>query len=187
MSPEAEQQAFRRLLVDEASKDRTLLQPLARSATVALQAISLARVQLNRSRREMPGAIQAGDFDEPYLSAYRSLVSGCNAMLAAYGYRIRGGDGSHFETLRLAALDLVASSPKAGTLLETIREPVRSARNEAEYQRPGVTTAADLGEILAAVSVILPAVVDLVRQLTGGPLPGGADDWSVADLLDALE
>ncbi len=90
MSPEAEQQAFRRLLVDEASKDRSLLQPLARSGPVALQAISLARVQLNRSRREMLGAIQAGDFDEPYLSAYRPLVSGCNAMLAAYGYRIRG-------------------------------------------------------------------------------------------------
>ena len=186
MSPEAEQQAFRRLLVDEASKDRSLLQPLARSGPVALQAISLARVQLNRSRREMLGAIQAGDFDEPYLSAYRSLVSGCNAMLAAYGYRIRGGDGSHLETLRLAALGLVASSPKARTLLETMREPVRSARNEAEYQRPGVTTAADLREILDAVSVILPAVVELVMRLTGGPLPVGADDWSIADLLDSL-
>lgn len=186
MSPEAEQQAFRRLLVDEASKDRTLLQPLARSAPVALQAISLARVQLDRSRREMPGAIEASDFDEPYLSAYRSLVSGCNALLAAYGYRVRGGDGSHFETLRLAALGLAASSPKAGTLLETMREPVRSARNEAEYQRPGVTTAADLREILDAVSVILPAVVDLVMRITGGPLPVGADDWSVADLLDSL-
>jgi hypothetical protein len=187
VSPEAEQQAFRRLLAEEASKDRSLLQPLARSGPVALQAISLARVQFGRAERELPGAIQAGDFDEPYLSVYRSLVSGCNALLAAYGYRVRGGDGSHFETLRLAALGLAASSPKAGTLLETMREPVRSARNEAEYQRPGVTTAADLREILDAVSVILPAVVDLVRQLTGGPLPAGTDDWSVADLLDALE
>jgi hypothetical protein len=187
VSPEAEQQAFRRLLVDEASKDRTLLQPLARSAPVALQATGLARVQFGRAKRELPGAIGASDFDEPYLNFYRSPVSGCNAMLAAYGYRVRGGDGSHFETLRLAALGLAASSPKAGTLLETIREPVRSARNEAEYQRPGVTTAADLREILDAVSVILPAIVDLVRQLTGGPLPAGADEWSVEDLLDALE
>ena len=103
MSPEAEQQPFRRLIVDEASKDRTLLQPLARSAPVALQATSLARVQFGRAKRELPGAIGASDFDEPYLNFYRSLVSGCNAMLAAYGYRVRGGDGSHFETLRLAA------------------------------------------------------------------------------------
>jgi hypothetical protein len=90
VSPEAERQAFRRLLVDEASKDRSLLQPLARSWPVVLQVTSLARVQLNRSRREILGAIQAGNFDEPYLSAYRSLVSGCNAVLAAYGDRIRG-------------------------------------------------------------------------------------------------
>ncbi|HEY8634700.1 MAG TPA: hypothetical protein VIO34_07050 [Candidatus Dormibacteraeota bacterium] len=186
MSPEAEQQAFRRLLEDEAAKDRSLLQPLARPAPVALQAIGLARVQFGRAKRELLGAMEAGDFDEPYLNSYRSLVSGCNALLAAYGYRVRGGDGSHFETLRLAALGLAVSSPKAGTLLETMREPVRSARNEAEYQRPGVTTAADLREILDAVSVILPAVVELVMRLTGGPLPVGADDWSIADLLDSL-
>jgi hypothetical protein len=36
------------------------------------------------------------------------------------------------------------------------------------------------------VSVILPAVVELVMRLTGGPLPVGADDWSIADLLDSL-
>ena len=130
---------------------------------------SLARVQFGRAERELPGPMDAGDFDEPYLSAHRSLISGCNALLASYGYRVRGGDGSHFETLRLAALGLAASSPKAGTLLETMRKSVRSARNEAEYQRPGVTTAADLPEILGGVSVILPAVVELLMRLTGGP------------------
>lgn len=50
--------------MDEASKDRSLLQPLARSGPVALQAISLARVQFGRAERELPGAIEAGDFDE---------------------------------------------------------------------------------------------------------------------------
>ena len=73
---------------------------------------------------------------------------GCNALLASYRYRVRSGDGSQFETLCLATLGLAASIPKAVTLLETMREPVRNARNEAEYQRPGVTTAADLREIL---------------------------------------
>lgn len=187
MTPEAEQQAFRRLLADEAAKDRSLLQPLARSTPVALQTIGLARVQFGRAKRELPGAIKAGDFDEPYLNSYRSLVSACNALLAAYGYRVRGGDGSHFETLRLGALGLVASSPKAGTLLETMREPIRSARNEAEYQRPGVTTAADLREILDAVPVILPAVVELVTRLTGDPLHGAGDEWSVSEQLDLLK
>jgi hypothetical protein len=58
--------------------------------------------------------VEAGDFDEPYLSAYRSLISGCNALLASYGYRVRGGDGSQFETLCLATQGLAASIPKAG-------------------------------------------------------------------------
>ena len=75
---------------------------------------SLARVQFGRAERELPGPMDAGDFDEPYLSAYRSLIGGCNAL-------------------------------------------------------PGVTTAADLREILGGVSVILPAVVDLLMRLTGGP------------------
>lgn len=93
--------------------------------------MGLARVQFGRAERELPGAIEAGDFDEPYLSAYRSLVSGCNAMLAAYGYRIRGGDGSHFETLRLAALGLAASSPTAGTLLERYERWLRETLEAA--------------------------------------------------------
>ena len=74
---------------------------------------SLARVQFGRAERELPRAMEAGDFDEPYLSAYRSLIGGCNAL-------------------------------------------------------PGVTTAADLREILGGVSVILPAVVERVMRLTGG-------------------
>jgi hypothetical protein len=41
---------------------------------------SLARVQFGRAERELPGAMEAGDFDEPYLSAYRSLIGGCNAL-----------------------------------------------------------------------------------------------------------
>jgi hypothetical protein len=44
---------------------RSLLQPLARSGPVALEAIRVARVQFGRAESELPGAMEAGDFDEP--------------------------------------------------------------------------------------------------------------------------
>jgi hypothetical protein len=181
VSPELEERALRRLLEVESGKERTLVQRLARPEAVAAQALSLARTQWERGLRELPGAAAAGDFDEPYLNVYRSIISGSKALLAAYGYRVQGGDGAHFETLRLAAMGLVVWNPEAGTLLESIREPIRSARNEAEYQRPGVTTEADLRQMFAAAAEILPAFVSQVGQLIGAePLPGLAA-WDVPD------
>ncbi len=181
MSPELEESAFRRLLDLEAGKERTLVQRLARPEAVAAQALSLARTQWERAIRELPGAVAARDFDEPYLNVYRSIISGCKALLAAYGYRIQGGDGAHFESLRLAAMGLVAWNPEAGTLLESIREPIRSARNEAEYQRPGVTTEAELRQLFAAAGDVLAALVSQVGRLIGaGHLPGLVA-WDVPD------
>lgn len=173
MSPDLEESAFRRLLEVEAARERTLVQRLARPGAVAAQALSLARTQWERGLRELPGAIAARDFDEPYLNVYRSIISGCKGLLAAYGYRIQGGDGSHFETMRLAAMGLVAWNREAGTLLESIREPIRSARNAAEYQRPGVTTKAELRQLFAAAAEILAAFVSEVDRLIGPlSLPG---------------
>ena len=123
---------------------------------------SLARVQFGRAERELPGPMDAGDFDEPYLSAHRSLISGCNALLASYGYRVRGGDGSLFETLRLAALGLAASSPR----WERSWRPCAS-RFAGLAMRPNIS-GAWCYEILGGVSVILPAVVERVMRLTGG-------------------
>lgn len=182
MSPEREENAFRRLLEVEASKDRTLVQRLARPEAVSRQALSLARTQWDRSLRELPGAAAVRDFDEPYLNIYRSIISGCKALLAAYGYRVQGGDGAHFETLRLAAMGLVAWDREAGTLLESIREPIRSARNEAEYQRPGVTTEADLRQLLVAAGELLPAFVTQVERLIGPLSLPGLGTWDVPDL-----
>jgi hypothetical protein len=181
VSPELEEGAFRRLLEVEAAKERTLVQRLARPEAVAAQALSLAGTQWERGLRELPGAIAARDFDEPYLNVYRSIVSGCKGLLAASGYRIQGGDGSHFETLRLAA-GLVAWNREAGTLLESIREPIRSARNEAEYQRPGVTTEAELRQLFAAAAEILAAFVSEVDRLIGPLSLPGLDTWDVPDI-----
>jgi hypothetical protein len=182
MSPEPEEAAFRRVLDDEARKERTLVQPLARGDHVAAQALSLARVQYDRALRELAGAIESNDYDEPYLSVYRSLTSGANALLAAYGYRVRGGDGAHFETLRLSAMALVAWDRDAGTELERIREPMRSARNEAEYQRPGVTTSRELRQLFQAASQVLPAMVKQVGRLVGKPELHGLEVWQVPDI-----
>lgn len=187
MSPELEESAFRRLLEVEAARERTLVQRLARPEAVAAQALSLAQTQWERGLRELPGAIAARDFDEPYLNIYRSIISGCKGLLAAYGYRIQGGDGAHFETLRLATMELVAWNREAGTLLESIREPIRSARNEAEYQRPGVTTEAELRQLFAAAAEILADFVSEVDRLIGPlSLPGStrgtsrtSEEWRV--------
>ena len=188
MSPELEESAFRRLLEVEAARERTLVQRLARPEAVAAQALSLAQTQWERGLRELPGAIAAGDFDEPYLNIYRSIISGCKGLLAAYGYRIQGGDGAHFETLRLATMELVAWNREAGTLLESIREPIRSARNEAEYQRPGVTTEAELRQLFAAAAEILADFVSEVDRLIGPLSLSGStrgtsrtsEEWRVA-------
>jgi hypothetical protein len=182
VSPEAEERAFKGLLDGESRKVRTLVQQLARGEQVAAQALSLARVQYDRAIRELPGAIEVRDFDEPYLSVYRALISGCKALIAAYGYRVHGGDGAHFETLRLAAMGLAASEPAAGTLLETIREPIRNARNEAEYQRPGVTTSAELRQLFEAASVILPAVARRVARLAASPTLPISEAWPVPEI-----
>jgi hypothetical protein len=181
MSPELEDMAFRRLLESEAAKERTLVQALARPEAVATQALGLAHTQWERAVRELAAAAAAGDFDEPFLNVYRSIISGCKALIAAYGYRVQGGDGAHFETLRLAAMGLAAWSPEAGTLLESIREPIRSARNEAEYQRAGVTTPAELRQLFAAGSDILPAFVRQVGRLTGAEPLTGLDIWNAPD------
>jgi hypothetical protein len=182
VSPEAEERAFRTLLDNESRKARSLVQELSRGEQVAVQALSLARVQYDRALRELPGAAAARDFDQPYLSVYRALISGCKALIAAYGYRVHGGDGAHYETLRLAALGLAASESEAGTLLETIREPIRNARNEAEYQRPGVTTAAELRQLFEAASTILPAVARRVTGLAASPTLPIAEAWPVPEM-----
>jgi hypothetical protein len=176
-----EESAFRRLLDAESDKERTLVQRLARPEAIAAQALSLARTQWERGLRELPGAAAVGDFDEPYLNVYRSIISGCKALLAAYGYRIQGGDGAHFEALRLAAMGLVAWNPEAGTLLESIREPIRSARNEAEYQRPGVTTETELRQLFGAAAEILPAFVSQVGRVIGSPSLPELGKWDVPD------
>jgi len=89
------------------------------------------------------------------------------------------GDGAHFETLRLAAMGLVAWNPEAGTLLESIREPIRSARNEAEYQRPGVTTEAELRQLLDAAAGLLAAFASQISRITGSPPLPGLGKWDV--------
>ena len=180
MSLEAED-AFRQLLAIETSKERTLLQTLTRGDNVAAQVLDLARVQYARGVRELAEAAVVKDFDEPYLNVYRSLISGCKALLAAYGYRVQGGDGAHFETLRLAAIGLTASDPETGNLLETIREPIRSARNEAEYQRPGVTTVAELRQLFEAAASILPAIVRLVGRLAAASDLPLSEVWTVPE------
>ena len=185
MSPEAEEEAFRRLLEDEARKERTLVQALVRGHLAAAQTLSLARVQYDRALRELPGAIESNDYDEPYLSVYRSLTSGAKALLAAYGYRVRGGEGAHVETLRLSAMALVVWDRDAGTEMERIREPMRSARNEAEYQRPGVTTSRELHQLFQAASKILPAMVKQVGRVLGAPQQRGLETWQVPDIRTA--
>ena len=184
MKPDpTEEDAFRSLLAKEAAKERTLVQQLARPGGVALQALQLAGVQYKRALRELPGAVEAVDFDEPYLSAYRAVISGCKALLAVYGYRIQGGDGAHLETLRLGAMGLVIWDRHAGQVLEEVREPMRSARNEAEYQRPGVTTAAELKEIFDTASTVLRAISTVVPTLVGAENPL-IYEWPVPEVAE---
>ena len=49
------------------------------------------------------------------------------ALIHANGYRVRGGERSHVEVLRLAALGLTAWHPDEARLLERIRIPITKA------------------------------------------------------------
>lgn len=69
------------------------------------------------------------------------------------------------DTLRLGAAALAVWDQAAGQLLEDVRESFRSARNEAEYQRAGVTTSAELDEIFDVAVSLLPAFSGAVETL----------------------
>jgi len=117
-----------------------------------------------------------------YVLVYEAIRAAAAALLLANGYRVSGGERSHVEALRLAALGLAAWHPDEARLLERIRPSITRARNEMLYARPRVVTVRELRQFFEAASVLLPALQGCVERIARQPalLPAGA--WAVPEL-----
>jgi hypothetical protein len=182
MSPEQEEQAFEALLRVEAAKSGSLVQELLRGEIQAAQLMAMAGRHYRRAIRSMPGATAEDDLDEVYAHVYESIRSGAASLVHAYGYRVRGGDGSHLRVLELGAAGLAAWHPHAAHELRSIVSLVVRRRNQIMYDRPGVVTASSLRELLDAASRILPAFQAAVERRVRQPSLVAADAWRVPPL-----
>lgn len=145
MSPEREQRAFEALLSQELAKPGTLLQTVVYGPEQAAEVLKLAARHYRRALRTTPAAVADDDPDQVYALIYEAVRAASAALLLANGYRIRGGERSHVEALRLAALGLAAWHPEDARRLERIRASITRARNEMMYTRPTVVTVRELG------------------------------------------
>jgi hypothetical protein len=182
MSPELEQRAFEALLSREASKPGALLQVVVYGPQQAVEVMKLAARQYRRALRSTPAAIADDDPDQVYVLIYEAIKAAASALLHAHGYRVRGGDRSHVEILRLAALGMTAWHPDEARLLEQIRAPITRARNEMLYARPRVVTVRELRQFFEAAARLLPALQDSVARRIDQPALLDAGDWAVPDL-----
>jgi hypothetical protein len=182
MSPEREQQAFEALLRQELTRPGTLVQTLVYGPEQAVEVMRLAARQYRRALRTTQPAVADDDPDQVYALIYEAVRAASAALVHANGYRVRGGERSHVEVLRLAALGLAAWHPEEARLLERIRMPITRARNEMMYSRPRVVTIRELRQFFEAASRLLPALQDCVERKIRQPslLPAGA--WAVPDL-----
>src|SRR5204863_9038671 len=114
--------------------------------------------------RSTPLAIADDDPDQIYVLIYEAIKAAASALVLANGFRVRGGERSHVEVLRLAALGLAAWHPGEARLLEQIRAPIVRARNEMLYSRPKVVTVRELRQFFEAASRLLPALQDCVER-----------------------
>jgi hypothetical protein len=185
MSPEREQQAFEALLGQELTRPGTLLQTLVYGPEQAAEVMRLAARQYRRALRTTQSAVADDDPDQVYALVYEAVRAASAALIHSHGYRVRGGERSHVEVLRLAALGLAAWHQDEARLLERIRMPITRARNEMLYSRPQVVTVRELGQFFEAASRLLPALQDCVERRIRQPslLPAGA--WAVPDLPTA--
>jgi hypothetical protein len=142
----------------------------------------LAARQYRRALRTTPSAVADDDPDQVYVLLYEAIRAAASALLHANGYRIRGGERSHVEALRLAALGLAAWHPDEARLLERIRAPITRARNEMLYTRPKVVTVRELRQFFEAAARLLPALQDGVERAIRQPALLPAVDWAVPDL-----
>lgn len=184
MSPEREERAFEQLLRQELARPGTLLQALAYGPEQAVAVMTLAARQYRRALRSTPAAMADDDPDQVYALVYEALRAATAAVLHAHGYRVRGGERSHVEVLRLGALALTAWHPDEAGQLERMRASVTRARNEMLYSRPSVVTLAELRQFFDAASRVLPALQACVERRTAQPalVPAGA--WAVPDLTN---
>jgi hypothetical protein len=182
VSPEAEQRAFEALLAQESARPGKLVQTVVYGPEQATEVMRLAARQYRRALRTTPSAIADDDPDQVYALVYEAVRAGAAALLLANGYRIRGGERSHVEVLRLSALGLAAWHPDEARLLERVRAPITRARNEMLYSRATVVSVRELRQFFEVASMLLPALQGCVERRIRQPalLPPGA--WAVPDL-----
>jgi hypothetical protein len=148
VSPEREQRAFESPLAQELTRPNGLLQTVVHGPEQAVEVMRLAARQYRRALRTTPSAVPDDDPDQVYVLVYEAIRAAAAALLLANGYRARGGERSHVEALRLAALGLAAWHPDEARLLERIRPSITRARNEMLYARPQVVTVRELRQFL---------------------------------------
>jgi hypothetical protein len=124
VSPEREQRALESPLAQELTRPNGLLQTVVHGPEQAVEVMRLAARQYRHALRTTPSAVADDDPEQVYVLVYEAIRAAAAALLLANGYRVRGGERSHVQALRLAALGLAAWHPDEARLLERIRPSV---------------------------------------------------------------
>jgi hypothetical protein len=141
------------------------------------QHLELARTDWERANDV--ARVRPTDFDFQYKMMYESLVTAAGALVEALGYRVRGADNTHEMTLRIAALALAPTDKDSAKLLDRLKDPARSIRRRATYERVGVVSKGERDQFFAQVSEILPVIETVACRLVGAAVPGHT--WQAVD------
>ena len=111
---------------------------------------------VDRDLKDAEGDISA---DWQYGIAYNAALKLCTILLHASGYRPEKSL-AHYRTLAALPLILGERHKDDANYLDTCR----TKRNTAEYDRAGVTTEEDAGELIGFVRELRAEVIDWLRK-----------------------
>jgi len=112
--------------------------------------------------------LRTRDHDWTLAIVYNGMLQGCQALMAAYGYRSRG-DHQHRTSIEFVRIAL----PGHVTLLDRL-DRIRSERNRTVYDVAGQTTQEEMEDALTLAAGLTPilkaAALKELQGLTHGPL-----------------
>ena len=111
---------------------------------------------VDRDLKDAEGDISA---DWQFGIAYNAALKLCTILLHASGYRPEKSL-AHYRTLAALPLILGERHKDDANYLDTCR----TKRNTAEYDRAGVTTEEDAGELIGFVRELRAEVIDWLRK-----------------------
>jgi hypothetical protein len=132
--------------------------------------LEVARTDWERGLDTM--RFRPADFDFHYKILYEALLSGADAVVAALGYRVKGGDSSHEVAFRIAVYALGVEHRAEANRLAELKDHARSIRRRATYERVGLVDRRERDEFAREVADILRALEMVACGVVRIPLPG---------------